>query len=125
MKQSKVVPGFFFVLFVSFLGFAAGTFIGATFFVPPGSGLAGPAIALGYGVVGLVIALVGGVILARKLAPAQLRMALLIAGVLALLVFALLTYRFMTNRSDRTPPPESAVTVVEAKGLKNYITHLT
>ena len=80
MAVSKAIPGFFFVLFVSILGLFAGTFIGATFFVPVGSGLAGPAIALGYGVVGLVIALIGGVMLARKLAREKLRVALLIAG---------------------------------------------
>ena len=110
MKQSKVVPGFFFVLFVSFLGLFAGTFIGSVFFVPPGSGLAGPAIALGYGFVGLVVALVGGVVLARRLALAMLRKALLIAGILVFLAAAFLTYRFVTNRSGGSPASESAVT---------------
>ncbi len=115
MATSKAIPGFFFVLFVSFLGLCAGTFIGATFFVPEGSGLAGPAIALGYGVVGLVIALIGSLILARKLPREKLRVALLIAGVLTLLVVALLTFRFMTNRSGgeaaSEPVSEPAVTV--------------
>ena len=112
MKQSKVLPGFFFVLFVSFLSLFAGTFIGATFFVPQGSGLAGPAIALGYGVVGLVIGLVGSVILVRKLDRPQLRVALLIAGVATLLVGALLTYRFVSNRSSQDTASEPTVTVM-------------
>lgn len=111
MATSKILPGFFFVLFVSFLGLVVGTFIGGVFFVPPGSGLAGPAIALGYGLVGLVVALVGGVVLARRLAPASLRKALLIAGMLVLLAVAFLTYRFVTNRSGSSPASEAAVTV--------------
>ena len=113
MKQSKLLPGFFFVLFVSFLGLAAGTFIGGAFFVPPGSGLAGPAIALGYGFVGLVAALVGGIVAARKLSRPKLQKALLIAGILVLLTAALLTYRFMTNHADRSPASEPAVTVLD------------
>jgi hypothetical protein len=34
------------------IGFGAGVLVAGRFFVPPGSGLAGPPIALGYGVLG-------------------------------------------------------------------------
>jgi hypothetical protein len=50
-------------------GLVAGTFVGGRFFVAPGSGLAGPAIALGYGLLGAGLAGVVGGLLAWLLPP--------------------------------------------------------
>lgn len=47
-----------FVLAAMLIGLALGTVIGGIYLVPAGSGLAGPVIALGYGVVGALVALV-------------------------------------------------------------------
>ncbi len=56
-----------FTLCAAICGFAAGAWLGARFLVPPGSGLAGPAIVLGYGVVGAVAALIVGIVAAWRL----------------------------------------------------------
>lgn len=53
-----------FVVLMAFLGFCAGMATG-TQFVPEGSGLAGPAIAIWYGLGGLAIALIVAFILIR------------------------------------------------------------
>ncbi|MFQ5633484.1 MAG: hypothetical protein ACE5I1_32355, partial [bacterium] len=71
-KKSKTIPGIVFAILLAFLGLIIGTTIGS-FFAPDGSGLAGPAIALGYGSIGLLIAIFAGILLVRKLNIAQLR----------------------------------------------------
>jgi hypothetical protein len=109
--NAKGVLGFLFALLVSVLGFVAGTFIGGVFFVPASSGLAGLTIALGYGVVGFGIGLVGSLVLIRTLAVAHLRRALVGAGILVLLVIAVLSYRYVRVRSAQRPAAESRVTV--------------
>lgn len=92
MSKSKTLLGICFVSILGFLGLFAGTLAGALF-VPDGSGLAGPAIALGYGAGGAIIGLILGTILARKLTYAQLRTALLGATIIALLACAWIVYR--------------------------------
>ena len=98
--MSKIIPGTLFVVLFCFLGLFAGTALG-TLFVPEGSGLAGPAIALGYGVVGLIIALVFGVGLARKLAYQQLRRALWLVSVFWFLSCGWLVYRYFAVKAER------------------------
>ncbi len=93
MTKSKIIPGFFFVFLLAFLGLFIGTMIGAQL-APKDSGLAGPAIALGYGLGGFVIAIVVGLVLARTLAYSQLRTALLWTTVAALISGGWLVYRF-------------------------------
>lgn len=92
MSMSKALLGIGFVLVLGFLGLFAGTMVGS-FFVPPGSGLAGPAIALGYGVMGMALALVSGILVTRRLNVTQLRAALIWTAVVAMLVGAWLAYR--------------------------------
>ena len=92
MPMSKVLLGIGFILVLGFLGLFVGTFVGS-FFVPSGSGLAGPAIALGYGVMGLALAVVSGFFVTRKLNVAQLRSALIWSGSVAMVVGAWLAYR--------------------------------
>lgn len=64
-----------------------------TLFVPSDSGLAGPAIALGYGVGGAIIGLILGLVLIRRLSYDQLRLVLIGAVIIALLACAWLIYR--------------------------------
>ncbi len=96
MAASKTFPGIIFVVLLTFLGLFCGTWIGGLLFVPPGSGLAGPAIALGYGVLGLLIALIVGVLLARKLAYEQLLRGLIAVGLLTVLALSFIFYRLAT-----------------------------
>jgi hypothetical protein len=93
MTKSKIIPAFFFVLLLAFLGLFFGTMTGSLL-APKDSGLAGPAIALGYGLLGFITATAAGVILARRLAYSQLRTALLWTTVAVLFCCGWLVYRF-------------------------------
>jgi hypothetical protein len=73
-------------------GFVAGALVG-TAFVPAGSGMAGPPIVLGWGVGGLVLAAVTGLVLARRLPGPALRAALVIAFLMTSLAVAWVAYR--------------------------------
>lgn len=92
MSKSKTLLGICFVLILGFLSLIAGTLVG-TLFVPGDSGLAGPAIALGYGVGGALIGLILGLVLIRRLSYDQLRPVLIGAAIIALLACAWLIYR--------------------------------
>lgn len=92
MLKSKTILGICFILILGFLGLFAGTLVG-TLFVPSDSGLAGPAIALGYGVGGAIIGLILGLVLIRRLSYDQLRPVLIGAAIIALLACAWLIYR--------------------------------
>jgi hypothetical protein len=81
-----------FVGLVTLIGLFCGTAAGSLF-VPPGSGLAGPAVALGYGAVGAVAALTLGVVLAIQLAPRALLRALLVAVLLVIALVVWIGYR--------------------------------
>ncbi len=74
------------------IGFVAGMMIGGRFFVPAGSGLAGPAIALGYGVLGVFAGAVLAGLLAWKLPARPLRLAAGIAILLSALAFAFIVF---------------------------------
>lgn len=92
MAKSKTLLAICFVLILGFLSLIAGTLVG-TLFVPGDSGLAGPAIALGYGAGGAIIGLILSTILVRRLTYAQLRTALLGVTIIALLACAWIIYR--------------------------------
>ncbi|MCP3996616.1 MAG: hypothetical protein GY722_16395 [bacterium] len=78
-----------------FLGLVIGTFIGGRYFVAPGSGLAGPAIALGYGAFGALVGLVLA-LLAARLAPATvLTRATRAAVALVVLAACVITWRLV------------------------------
>jgi hypothetical protein len=78
---------------VTCIGLFAGLAIGAAFFVPADSGLAGPAIALVYGLGGGTMALIGGVIASRRLEQRALRRALVIAVILVAAIAAWVGFR--------------------------------
>ncbi len=79
----------------------AGTAIGALFFVPAGSGLAGPAIALGYGVVGALAAAVLAGMAARRLPGRPLRRSAVVVLLLAVLAALAVGYRLVTQPGER------------------------
>jgi hypothetical protein len=68
-RPGRIAVSVIFVLALMVCGLVAGTWIGGRFFVPPGSGLAGPGIALGYGVIGAGTAGIVSVIAAYFLPP--------------------------------------------------------
>ena len=81
------------VALLTCIGLVAGLAVGAAFFVPAGSGLAGPAIALMYGLGGGAVALIGGVITARRLEQQALLRALLITIVLVVAIAVWIGFR--------------------------------
>ncbi len=88
---------------LAIVGLAAGTAFGARFFVPEGSGLAGPAIALGYGFVGALFGLIAAGLLVWKAPPAILRRAAIASLLLAAVTIGLVTWRAATlNRQSST-----------------------
>lgn len=68
-RQRRFLLGSFLALFLAVIALVAGTFLSGRFVVAPGSGLAGPAIALGYGLISALAALAIGGLLAIFLPP--------------------------------------------------------
>lgn len=97
---SRIVWALFVTFFLAVVGLIAGTAVGSRF-VPAGSGLAGPAIALGYGVVGAVPAGLLGGLLGWKAPVPLLRRCGIGLGGLALICVGLGVWRFTTERSER------------------------
>ncbi len=98
---------------LAIVGLASGTALGARFFVPEGSGLAGPAIALGHGFVGALLGLIAAGLVVWKAPSAVLRRAALAALLLALATIGLVAWRAVKlNRQDagrdRTPSTGAA-----------------
>ena len=90
------------ILAAMWLGLIAGISIGARYFVPADSGLAGGPMALGYGAVG---ALVAGVIaggLGVRGTPTSLRGGAVVALLLSIASVAYLVYRVGALRAERT-----------------------
>ena len=83
----------------AWIGLVVGTTFGATR-VPEGSGLAGPAIALGYGVLGAGLLLVLAAVAAWKLPLPGLRIATGAAGLVALALFGLFLWRIADQRAE-------------------------
>lgn len=107
------------LLAAAWLGFVAGTAVGGRFLVPEGSGLAAPAIALGYGLIGLVAALVAAILMAWKAPTGLLRGSALTGSVLSLVVIGLIAVGIVRSQSehrtrtgmDRPLPPASPLAV--------------
>lgn len=92
------------VIGASFLGLAAGTYIGGHYLMAKGQGLAGPAIALGYGVGGAVIAGVLALLAAVFLKGSALKL----AGVAALVCALALTLFLVTKVAGNRAPENEA-----------------
>ncbi len=85
-----------------------GTGLGARFFVPQGSGMAGPAIALGYGVIGVAVGLLVGLLLVRWWSVSSLRRVVLVLTVLAAGVLVWLTIRYRAAQRDADRQQEAS-----------------
>lgn len=108
MLSSRAVLTVLLAVTLAFVGLTAGMAVGAVWFVPEGSGLAGPAIALAYGLLGGVAALIAGILLGLRLAIPRLRIVTAIGMFAAIGIFALLTWRFTVARTDRALQRERA-----------------
>ena len=80
------------------MGLITGTAVGSRY-VPVGSGLTAPAIALGYGVIGAALAGVLGGLLAWKAPVIVMRSCGIGLGTMALLFVAYGVWRFATERN--------------------------
>lgn len=96
-------------LAMSWVGLCVGMGIGARFFVPAGSGLAGPAIAFGYGMLGGAAGAITAGLLAVMASGTVVRTAATIALAPAILLIGFVAYRVAT-----LPPPVGA----EGDGLR-------
>lgn len=83
------------------IGLVAGTLVGGLFLVPVGSGLAGPAIALGYGIAAAVASAVVAGIVGRRLPPRVLRRATAAVGALAAVAVLAVVYLFVKQQAQR------------------------
>jgi len=89
-------------------GFALAGYIAGRCCVPPGSGLAGPAIVVGWAALGALAALVAGIVLAVCLPPTGLRSAAVVAGLAGLLVYGSLGYALVVSRVETREQLEAA-----------------
>ena len=75
-------------------GFVFGAAVGAQVLVPRSAGLAGGAMVLGYGILGVPAAMVGALLLARYLPASRLKFAAVFVAGVALTLLAWLALRF-------------------------------
>lgn len=93
-------------LSLGFFGLLAGTWLGGKYLVPAGQGMAGPVIALGYGVLAALIAAVLGLVLSFFLKGAVLKYSSL-AGMGAALLLLGLGINRMAAAEEANKDPES------------------
>lgn len=98
--RSRILIGILLVVGMALCSLVAGMLIGSRF-VPPGSGLAGPAIAAGYG---MVAALLGGsvaVLMAARLSRPWLIRTTIPVAILGGLCLALLTWSYLQSKAEQ------------------------
>ncbi len=115
---------------LALLAFAIGAFIAARCCVPPGSGLAGPGIVAGYGMLAAIGAFFFGAFLSISLGKKALQIGSTIAGaggaiVLALFTLGLIKYnkesaQALAEAYDRLPVFELTITVGDGKPFERF-----
>jgi hypothetical protein len=94
------------VALVTCVGLFAGLVIGAAFFVPPGSGLAGPAIVVAWGLGAAALTLIGSAVTVKRLQPRGLRRALVVAGAIVAAIVVWIGFRLsVVQAQSATPQP--------------------
>ncbi len=89
MKAGRIFHGFLLVFSNAFVGLAGGSLVGAQI-IPEGAGLAGPAEALVYGLIGLVLSIAFSVVALLKMSDRRLRFTLFCSMAIALVIVAIL-----------------------------------
>lgn len=130
MKRSNWLWSALLVLSALPIGFALGAWLGGRFLLPDNAGLAGGAMVLGYGLLGVLLALVAGIVAIRLLDAARLKPVAIVAGGLAacLLVMAGLRINQQQAQSDghfrqtvaRLPPFELVFIGELGRGLSRF-----
>lgn len=99
-RGRRVLLGVLLALGLGGSAFAAAAVIAARCCVSPDSGLAGPAIVAGYGILGGLLGALAGAALAIVLAPRTLGIATILAGTGGLLVYGALFSGYLVARSE-------------------------
>lgn len=99
-RRRRILLGVLLALGLGGCAFAAGAVIAARCCVSPNSGLAGPAIVAGYGILGGLLGALAGAALAFVLAPRALAIATTLAGTGGLLVYGALFSGYLVARSE-------------------------
>ena len=99
-RLSKILAGLLFVLSVAVIGFVLGAYIGGSCCVPAGSGLAGGAIVLGYGVIGAIIAALAAVVVARYLPAEKLVAITLVTAVVGGVLGGVILKIYLDSRAE-------------------------
>jgi hypothetical protein len=107
-RRTRIVLGVVFVLGMMICGLVAGAFIGGRFLLPPGSGLAGAAIVLGYGILGAGLAGVVGGLLAWLLPPKWFLGAALPVTVAGVVFGIIIVNGYMRSRAEMQAHLEQA-----------------
>lgn len=94
--------------------FALGAVVAARCCVADGSGLAGPAIVVGYGLIAAALGLLAGIGLGFWLPPRALRIATAVSGTVGAVVFALLGAAYLQSRADTRSHLEQAYAALPA-----------
>ncbi len=113
-RRKRIVLGVIFVVSLMICGLVVGTWVGGRVFVPPGSGLAGPAIALGYGLLGAGISGLAAFVLSIYLSPGRLLGIVLPVGVVGAVLAVLLGNAHLASRSESAAFLEKAYTELNA-----------
>ena len=130
MQKSRFGWAVLLVLAAIPIGFAIGAWLGARFLVPADAGLAGGAMVLWYGFLGMVLALVASIIASRMLDPARLKPVALVAGGLAACLLVLFGIRINQQQDESDahlrqtvamlPPFEIVVAGEMGNGLNRF-----
>jgi len=110
-RQRRALWTTLLVLCSFWVGLVGGTLIGALFLVPAGSGLAGPAIALGYGVAGALLAAALAGVLGRRLPTRALRQVTAVVGTLAAVAVLAVVYLFVKQQAQPKARADPAVRI--------------
>jgi formate-dependent nitrite reductase membrane component NrfD len=113
-RQRRALWTTLLVLCSFWIGLVAGTVLGGLFFVPAGSGLAGPAIALGYGVAAALAGAIVAGIVGRRLPPRVLRRTTAVVGAVAAVAVVAVVYLFVKQQAQRQATTDPAERVERA-----------
>lgn len=106
-STTKIIYRTIIVLGCIAIGLMLGMFWAAKSGAADGSGLAGGAIVLGYGLIGTSIAAVTGLVIGLRLSDSKLQQAAGVLGIALLIIVAFVTMRVRSERLANLDPPEA------------------
>ncbi|GJL82653.1 MAG: hypothetical protein DHS20C01_22870 [marine bacterium B5-7] len=100
-RPARTFTIFVFVICAMACGFGIAAWTGARYMVPPGSGLAGPLMVLGYGIVGALIGGGCGFILGIKLPPRTFRLLAFPVIIAGFILIAVISVKFLKSQAEQ------------------------